>query len=99
MSARLLLAAAGLLAGTACVPARQAAEGEAVTSAAAAPAVSAGRQLVERKCSTCHGLDVSLSGRRSAAEWHGVVEAMIGHGMVVTDEERRIIEAYLSEAR
>ena len=103
MIGRGFLAAALLAAGAGCVPAHQADQGEtrpaAAAASAAAPAASPARQLVERKCSSCHGLDLALSGRRSAADWRAVVETMIGHGMVVTDQERQAIERYLAEPR
>jgi hypothetical protein len=60
---------------------------------------SADRQLVEAKCSGCHGLDVALAGERSAKDWAEVLEAMVGHGMVATPEELRRMQAYLASRR
>ncbi|MDP9413390.1 MAG: hypothetical protein M3Q08_04710 [Pseudomonadota bacterium] len=56
----------------------------------------AGRELVQQKFSSCHGLDVALSGQRSAAGWAEVIEAMVGHGLVVSAEESRVIQSYLA---
>ena len=61
---------------------------------AAAPSLS-GRELVQTKCSTCHSLQVALAAPRSAANWAEMVEAMTGHGMVVTQAERRLIQNHL----
>ncbi len=54
------------------------------------------RDLVQQKCSSCHGLDVALSGQRSAAGWAEVIEVMVGHGLVVSAEESRLIQSYLA---
>ncbi len=56
----------------------------------------AGRKLVQQKCSSCHGLDVALSGQRNAAGWAEVIDVMVGHGLVVSAEETRLIQSYLA---
>ena len=53
--------------------------------------------LVQKKCSTCHTLEVALSGRRNAAQWAEILEAMVGHGMVATDPELRAMQDYLAK--
>ena len=71
-------------------------------SAAAADAGADARLahgLVQRKCSTCHSLDVALSGRRNAAQWGEVLEMMVGHGMVATDAELRTMQDYLAKRK
>ncbi len=59
----------------------------------------AGQLLVEQKCSTCHGIDVALSGKRDREGWAEVLEIMTGHGMVATPEERRQMHDYLASRR
>lgn len=67
-------------------------------AAPAAPggaSLRSGRELVQMKCSTCHGLEVALAAPRSAANWTELVEVMAGHGMVASEAERRLMQKYL----
>jgi cytochrome c5 len=58
-----------------------------------------GQQLVEQKCSTCHNLDVAVSGERDAEGWAEILEAMVGHGMVASPEQLRQMRDYLASRR
>ena len=71
------------------------AAGAAAASASGAEAHPA-RALIQRKCSTCHTLEVALSGRRNAVQWGETLEIMVGHGMVATKEELRAMQDYLA---
>lgn len=71
---------------------------------AAAPAVSAaalpaGGRLVSERCSACHSLEIAMSGPRTAGQWQEVLQAMVDHGLVATDEELRLMHSYLAEVR
>ena len=68
---------------------------EVAAPAAPAAAASSAQELVRMKCSTCHSLEVALAAPRSAKNWAEMVEAMTGHGMVVSETERRTIQNYL----
>jgi len=57
------------------------------------------RHLIRQKCSTCHNLDVAVSGKRSAREWSGILEAMVGHGMKATPRELGEIHGFLRRNR
>jgi len=57
----------------------------------------AGRELVEQRCSLCHGLDRVASARRAPAEWKAVVARMRFLGAPAADDDARRIVAYLQE--
>jgi cytochrome c5 len=72
-------------------------------SPAAAPPASppsaagdAGAQLVETKCSMCHGLDRVTAASYDKAGWEEVVTRMEKNGLVVTPEEKQAIVESLS---
>jgi len=55
-----------------------------------------GKDLVQSKCSACHGLDFILHGNYSAAQWGKIVEDMVKAGLKVTPEEKNTILTYLT---
>jgi hypothetical protein len=67
----------------------------------AAPAGPGGeaKALMEKKCSTCHGLSAFKSTKGDVAKWTGVVDTMVGKGLKVTDDEKKQIVAYLAETQ
>jgi quinoprotein glucose dehydrogenase len=92
---------------TTTAPAVAAAARPAVPAAAvsqpAAPAVplsaerlEQGRQLTERFCTTCHGMQAETAGGKTPEAWKATVEAMIGMGAEANDQQARIISDYLS---
>jgi cytochrome c5 len=54
-----------------------------------------GRELVQIKCTTCHSLEIARVPQRNVKAWAEMVELMIGHGMVASDTERRLMQNYL----
>jgi glucose dehydrogenase len=65
------------------------------------PVVSAerlaqGRDLTQRVCTTCHGLQSETATGRTPQDWQDTVEQMIGLGAEATDQEAKIIADYLS---
>ena len=55
------------------------------------------RELVVRKCTTCHDLgNIVGTGGRSREGWNGKIEEMETYGMRVTAEERAFILDYLA---
>jgi len=61
----------------------------------AAPASEA-EQLAKTKCTLCHTYDRVEQATKSAEEWQTTIDRMVDHGLVVTDEEKAAITAYLS---
>jgi len=55
-----------------------------------------GVQTVESRCTVCHPPTMITAQRRSARQWAGVVDQMIGKGAQVSDAEYDVIVAYLA---
>ena len=55
-----------------------------------------GKDIVQSKCTACHGLAFILDGNYSAAQWYKVVEDMVKAGLQVTPEEKKTITTYLT---
>ena len=55
-----------------------------------------GRQLTEKFCTTCHGMQSETASGKSPDAWKATVDAMIGMGAEANDEQARIIADYLS---
>jgi hypothetical protein len=54
------------------------------------------RDLVSRKCSTCHDLGLVTGAARSREGWNGTIEDMISYGMNITPAERAMVLEYLA---
>lgn len=55
--------------------------------------------LVQNKCSTCHFVThicPKIAQGKGSSYWKGIVEKMIGHGMVATDLEQRQLATCLA---
>lgn len=57
-----------------------------------------GRDTVKAACTTCHGIDLILSRRRTQDEWRDVVSQMVGNGASMTDDQFSTVMEYLSTA-
>ena len=55
-----------------------------------------GRQLTEKFCTTCHGMQAETASGKSPSAWKATVESMIGMGAEANDEQAPIIADYLS---
>jgi cytochrome c5 len=55
-----------------------------------------GRQLTEKFCTTCHGLQAETASGKTPDAWKATVEQMIGLGADATEEQAKIIGDYLS---
>lgn len=51
------------------------------------PALDAGREIIETKCSRCHTLDRVRQADKDRAEWATTIDRMQRNGLVITDEE------------
>jgi hypothetical protein len=75
----------------------------AVFLASAGPAVAQafpdgpGKDILEKKCSTCHAPEQVTTFGRSAEEWHEVVVNMIDLGAEVNEEEAKVLVEYLTK--
>ena len=54
-----------------------------------------GKEILEKKCSTCHAPEQVTTFGRSAEEWHEVVVNMIDLGAEVNEEEAKVLVEYL----
>src|SRR5918999_22342 len=56
-----------------------------------------GKEILEKKCSTCHAPEQVTTFGRSAEEWHEVVVNMIDLGAEVNEEESKVLVEYLAK--
>ncbi|HWR97128.1 MAG TPA: cytochrome c [Candidatus Methanoperedens sp.] len=74
----------------------------AVTAAAQQPAADpvaamlSGRELFEKSCKLCHGLDRALTPARDAAQWEKIVKRMVTYGAPLNAEQRPLVTRYLA---
>ena len=75
----------------------------AVLMASAAPVAAQafpdgpGKEILEKKCSTCHAPEQVTTFGRSAEEWREVVVNMIDLGAEVNEEEAKVLVEYLAK--
>jgi len=55
-----------------------------------------GRQLTDKFCTTCHGLQEETAAGKTPEEWKTTVEAMIGLGAEANEDQAKAIAEYLS---
>lgn len=56
-----------------------------------------GKQVTERVCSACHGIESVVSERHNKNEWQKVVDDMASRGADATDAELKQIVEYLTK--
>ena len=56
-----------------------------------------GKEILEKKCSTCHAPEQVTTFGRSAEEWHEVVVSMIDLGAEINEEEAKVLVEYLAK--
>jgi virginiamycin B lyase len=56
-----------------------------------------GKEILEKKCSTCHAPEQVTTFGRSPEEWHEVVVNMIDLGAEVNEEETKVLVEYLAK--
>jgi len=59
-------------------------------------AMKSGRELFERSCKFCHGLDRSLAPPREATAWVPIVKRMVAYGAPLNAEQRSLVVRYLA---
>jgi mono/diheme cytochrome c family protein len=57
-----------------------------------------GREIVETRCTQCHGTDVIRAQGRSPEEWNETVSRMVAGGTTLSDVEFETVLTYLSAA-
>src|SRR5688500_10901703 len=67
------------------------------TAAAQAFPDGPGKEILEKKCSTCHAPEQVTTFGRSPEEWHEVVVNMIDLGAEVNEAEAKVLVEYLSK--
>lgn len=69
----------------------------AASGAAASTALPAGpgKELVEARCTVCHGLDRTVAVGRTAEDWDRIVRNMVARGALVPTGEIQPITSYL----
>ncbi len=56
-----------------------------------------GKEIVERVCQQCHGLEAITSSHRTQQEWRDVVNEMISNGATLQDSEVDVVAEYLAK--
>jgi hypothetical protein len=56
-----------------------------------------GEELLEARCTQCHGLDPVEAASKTEAEWEDTVQRMISKGAELTDAEAETLVQYLTE--
>jgi cytochrome c5 len=88
--------AAPLAAARANTPPAAASRPQPLATPVSAERLEQGRQLTEKFCTTCHGMESETAGGKTADGWKATVEAMVGMGAEANEEQARIITDYLS---
>jgi len=80
-----LVASAGALLGAAAITAQQ----------PATPVPGAGLDLINERCGSCHTTNQVFATNKTAAEWPGLVQAMIDRGAELSPEEQKVVSDYV----
>jgi competence protein ComEA len=81
--------------------------GQATTSEATAPAAAAksdagmlpdgpGKELIQKKCLTCHNARIASSKRADEDGWAEILSQMIGRGAIISDDDADTIVEYMA---
>lgn len=52
--------------------------------------------LLDAHCSSCHSLDQVTSQNRTADEWAETIDRMVDHGLQITPEDSKRLNAFLA---
>jgi cytochrome c5 len=56
-----------------------------------------GEELLQARCTQCHGLDVVETASKTESEWEDTVQRMIAKGARLTEAEAQTLVEYLAE--
>jgi mono/diheme cytochrome c family protein len=59
-------------------------------------AMKSGKDLFEKNCKYCHGLERALATNRDAAAWGLLVKRMVAYGSPLNAEQRPLVVRYLA---
>jgi len=62
----------------------------------AAATMKSGKELFEKYCRYCHGLDRSLASTKDAPTWGQTVKRMVAYGAPLNAEQRPLVVRYLA---
>jgi len=57
------------------------------------------KDIIEKKCSTCHSTVTVYGAKKSEEEWTNTVDRMISYGAKLSGNDREAIIHYLSEKK
>jgi cytochrome c5 len=57
-----------------------------------------GKQLVEERCTVCHGIERVTAAQKTQSEWQATVERMVAHGAQLDSSQQSQVINYLAEA-
>jgi glucose dehydrogenase len=55
-----------------------------------------GRQLTQKFCTVCHGMESETAGGKTPEGWKAIVDAMVGMGADANEEQAKVITDYLT---
>jgi len=53
--------------------------------------------ILEKKCYTCHNINIVLKAKKSKDEWEQTIDRMIGYGAKLDKEEIKILIEFLTK--
>ena len=53
--------------------------------------------ILEKKCYTCHNINIVLKAKKNKDEWEKTLDRMIDYGAKLDKEERKILIEFLTE--
>ena len=66
-------------------------------AASAVPAVLGGKELLEARCSVCHGTSKVTNERGNAEQWTRIVNGMMSRGAKLNSTEKDVLIEYLAK--
>jgi mono/diheme cytochrome c family protein len=95
----LLLRAAALLFCVSVVLTTGTAAQTTAAPATPAPAGTAGREILQRKCAQCHAATMWTAMKQDRRAWESTLYRMVGRGALWTPEEISAMAEYLAQIR
>jgi mono/diheme cytochrome c family protein len=55
-----------------------------------------GKDVTQRVCTTCHGINVFAQQRHTGEKWSSIIDTMVSRGLEASDEDLATINNYLA---
>ena len=55
-----------------------------------------GKDVTQRVCSTCHGVNLFAAQRHTGEKWSSIIDSMVSRGLEASDEDLATINDYLA---